>query len=105
MDRKYWFWINNIPHIGNIKIRKILKAFDDDPKAAACAGDKELGCIEGITMADIAAIRDMNLRKRLFEEYAGRMADGNNMVFPFEDTYPTRYLRWLREYAGLSRYR
>lgn len=90
MDRKYWFWINNIPHIGNIKIRKILKAFDDDPKAAACAGDKELGCIEGITTADIAAIRDMNLRKRLFEEYAGRMADGNNMVFPFEDTYPSR---------------
>ena len=72
------------------QIRKILKAFDDDPKAAACAGDKELGCIEGITTADIAAIRDMNLRKRLFEEYAGRMADGNNMVFPFEDTYPSR---------------
>ncbi|MDD6233731.1 MAG: DNA-processing protein DprA [Lachnospiraceae bacterium] len=90
MDRKYWFWINNIPRIGNIKIRKILKAFGDDPEAAAHAGDKELGCIGGLMQADIAAIMDLNLRKRLFEEYDRRTEDGNKMVFPFEDEYPSR---------------
>lgn len=89
MKREYWFWINNIPRIGNIKIRRLLKAFNDNPEEVAKAGTGELMMVGGLTEADVSAVSDISLRKRLFDEYNRRIGVGDKMVFPYEEEYPS----------------
>lgn len=94
MERKYWYWINNIKGIGNIKVRRLLKAFGDDPREVYEAGKEGLkkSCGEiGITQKDIDLISDKNRAGIIFkeyEEYNGR--GGISFVVPSDENYPKR---------------
>lgn len=94
MDRKYWFWINNIKGIGNIKVRRLLKAFGDDPRAAYEAGEEELkkrNDVLGLTAGDIRRVADKTLAQILFREYQEYHDRGGiRFVVPADEAYPRR---------------
>ena len=43
MDRKYWYWINNLEGIGNVKIRTLLSL--GTPEELYNMERKEFGCL------------------------------------------------------------
>lgn len=94
MDRKYWFWINNIKGIGNIKIRKLLKAFGDEPENVYEAGADTLRSMRGelgLSERDIGSITDRETASIIFgkcEEYN----DSGDIRFtvPVDEEYPIR---------------
>lgn len=94
MDRKYWFWINNIKGIGNIKVRRILKAFDDNPRAVYEAGEtelKKLGGGLGLTAKDLNLIYDKGNVGIIFEKYREYNCSGGiSFVVPTDEEYPKR---------------
>ncbi len=90
MDRKYWFWINNIPGIGNIKIRRLLKAFGDEPERVAKAGLKDLLFVEGISQADADKIKSRSLMEGIFKKYYEYNKCRTCFVFPVDKEYPAR---------------
>ena len=90
LDRRYWFWINNIKGIGNIKQRKLLGAFGDDPVKVYEASQKEIASVEGISKTDAANILDPDMRKRIFEKYDEYLEGEMKFVFPCDDEYPER---------------
>lgn len=94
MDRKYWFWINNIKGIGNIKVRRILKAFGDDPEAVYEAGKEGLKMSAGetgITASDCDLISDKNKAGIIFKEYEEyNCRGGMKFVVPSDMNYPQR---------------
>ena len=103
MDRKCWFWINNIKGIGNIKIRRLLKAFNDDPEAVFNASDKEVASVEGIKPSDVANITDSDARKKIMAKYE-KYSDGKmKFVFPCDTLYPQR-LRELYDRPNILYY-
>lgn len=94
MDRKYWFWINNIKGIGNIKVRRLLKAFDDNPRAVYEAEEKELkeksGGL-GLTEKDLNLICDKKNAEIIFEEYGEyNCMGGISFAVPPDGEYPSR---------------
>ncbi len=94
MDRKYWFWINNIKGIGNIKVRRLLKAFGDSPEAVYEAEPgrlRELKDTLGFSRKDIELISDKEKAKIIlekYEEYNDR--GGTKFAVPTDPEYPRR---------------
>ena len=103
MNRKYWFWINNIPGIGNIKIRRLLKAFDDIPDKIAAADRKKLMTVEGITERDADKILDCNFRADIFKRFDEYNVKRTRFVFPVDKEYPDR-LRELYDRPNIIYY-
>ncbi len=103
MDRKYWFWINNIPGIGNIKIRRLLKAFGDIPSQVAGADEMTLLKVEGITRSDVSKIRDKSLREDIFKLYDEYNMGRTGFVFPTDPQYPCK-LRELYDRPNILYY-
>ncbi|MGN0378055.1 MAG: DNA-processing protein DprA [Butyrivibrio sp.] len=91
-DRKYWFWINNIPGIGNIRVRRLLKAFGDNPEEVYNAGTAELLSVEGIKPSDTERIADKKLREEIFRKYEEFLSGSMRCVFPCDEDYPDRLL-------------
>lgn len=92
MDRKYWFWINNIRGIGNIKIRRLLKAFEDNPEAVYDADAGKLSMVEGIKASDVERIIDPECRKEAFRKYEQYTTGRMKCVFPCDPDYPSRLI-------------
>ncbi|MCM1307650.1 MAG: DNA-processing protein DprA [Butyrivibrio sp.] len=94
MDRKYWFWINNIKGIGNIKVRRLLKAFDDCPRAVYEADMEKLKrlCAEaGLSKRDFDLISDKEYAEIIFEKYGEYNCRGGiSFVVPTDENYPKR---------------
>lgn len=56
-DDYYWFWINNITGIANIKLRYLFKVFDT-PEDIYKASDKMFEGVMGIKPDDIYSIKE-----------------------------------------------
>lgn len=90
MDRKYWFWLNHIPGIGNIKIRRLLAAFNENAGEIFLAKESMLRRVPGISEKDIANILDENNKKRRIEEYDKAIKGPVKFLFPFDHEYPQK---------------
>lgn len=89
MNRKYWYWINNIEGIGNAKIRGMF-AFAPDPYAVFQMKEDDLRNIPSLSDSDIRNILSQNNRVRILEEYDRLTEKGVKFVFPYEEEYPSR---------------
>ena len=68
MNRKYWYWINNIEGIGNAKIRHLLD-FAGTPEHVYSMSKKELLQIDSLSEKDINNIISDKNKSAIFEEY------------------------------------
>lgn len=89
MDRRYWFWINNIEGIGNTKIRNLLASFDT-PYDVFLQNDESLKKVPFIGEKDVANILSDENRKQIFAKYDKELMNGKKFVFPDEEGYPKR---------------
>lgn len=89
MERKYWYWINNIEGIGNTKIRNLLN-FTGDPSRIFEMDKSELLKVPSLTEKDTDNLLSVDLRKRIFEKYEKDLERGVKFVFPSEDEYPVK---------------
>lgn len=90
MDRKYWFWLNHIEGIGNIKIRRLLAAFHDDASEIFFAEISQLKAVPGISEKDIMRILDEDNKKRRLEEYMAGPKEQVKYIFPIDPEYPQK---------------
>ena len=88
MNRKYWYWINNIEGIGNAKIRTLMEAFDDSPKKIYEATEEDLSYFPILTVKDVENITSGYRKEVLLAEYEQKMQAGEKMVFPCDEEYP-----------------
>ncbi len=65
MDRKYWYWINNLEGIGNVKIRTLLSL--GTPEELYNMERKEFECLPVLTGKDIDRIVSKDIRQNIFE--------------------------------------
>lgn len=89
MRRKYWYWINNIEGIGNIKIRKLLE-YAGEPSRVCDMNRSEFASIPSLTPKDIENLLSKELRKIIFEKYEKDIETGVKFVFPYEEHYPEK---------------
>ncbi len=89
-ERKYWFWINNIPGIGNIKTRKLLEYYENDPYNVFNTSYDVLMSIDGITDKNALAILDYKQRDKIFRMYENFCNKDIRFVFPIDKEYPLR---------------
>ena len=88
MDRKYWYWINNLEGIGNVKIRTLLSL--GTPEELYNMERKEFECLPVLTGKDIDRIVSKDIRQNIFEKYQKDMENNVRFVFPDEEDYPCR---------------
>lgn len=86
MDRKYWYWINNLEGIGNVKIRTLLSL--GTPEELYNMERKEFECLPVLTGKDIDRIVSKDIRQNIFEKYQKDMENNVRFVFPDEEDYP-----------------
>lgn len=89
MDRKYWFWLNNIEGIGNAKIRFLLEAFGT-PEDVFWANVKHLSLVEGLTPKDVAQIQNLDNRKKQFRLFDKYITENLGIWFPTDEKYPQK---------------
>lgn len=96
----YWFWLCNIPGIGNRKIHKLVKALGD-AKNVYQAGKAMLEDVAGLSRKDIKEILDS--RKNCFyEDAAKRMGEkGISFIYEAHRNYPERLKEIEDRPAGL----
>lgn len=87
LDRKYWFWLNNISGIGNVKCNSLLNIFLT-PENIYKASEEELRHIKGITESDIATIISENTRYNIWKSYDQLGKKRIQFVTIEEDNYP-----------------
>ena len=87
--REYWFWLNNIEGIGNIKIRRLLE-FYGDAENIYKAKENELVKIPGLSEKDIFNIFDEQNKKIINSKYDKYNKDKVAFVFPWEADYPDK---------------
>lgn len=87
MDRRYWYWINNIDDVGNAKIRDLMDFFEN-PEEIANATEEELKQCQKLSEKDIINLLDKEYIKKAFEDYERISEKGIQMVFPDEKEYP-----------------
>ena len=68
-DDYYWFWINNITGIANIKLRYLFKVFDT-PEDIYKASDKMFEGVMGIKPDDIYSIKESRKSEYIYREYS-----------------------------------
>lgn len=88
MDRKYWYWINNLEGIGNVKIRTLLSL--GTPEELYNMERKEFECLPVLTDRDVDRLVSKDVRQRIFEKYQRDTENNVRFVFPGEEDYPYR---------------
>lgn len=79
-DDYYWFWINNITGIANIKLRYLFKVFDT-PEDIYKASDKMFEGVMGIKPDDIYSIKESRKSEYIYREYSE--LDKKNIKFTY----------------------
>lgn len=89
MERKYWYWINNIEGIGNIKIRKLLE-IANNPKEIFNLNEKELEKMIFLNEKDRKNIISDSVRNKIFLNYEKAIKNKEKFIFPYEPDYPAK---------------
>lgn len=103
MERKYWYWLNNIEGIGNIKIRNLL-GYAVNPYNVWQMEREELLKIPAINAKDADRIISKEYRKKVLDKYDYEINHGVKFVFPFEEEYPDN-LRELYDKPNILYYK
>lgn len=92
MDIRFiWFWINNIPGIGNLKLRKLIEYFGD-PIIIWEADAVQLRNIWELTEQDIGNILSRQLRTEISARYESAISSDLHIIYPIDDNYPKALL-------------
>lgn len=102
-DRKFWFWLNNIEGIGNIKLRNLLEEYEN-PINIFKASENELKKIPILTETDVANICNKGKNEYIFALFEKYMEKGIKFVFPVDEDYPKRLME-LYDKPGILYYR
>lgn len=102
-DRKFWFWLNNIEGIGNIKVRTLLEEYEN-PQNIYRARECELNKIPILSETDVANICNKEKSEYIFSLFEKYMNKGIKFVFPNEEEYPRRLME-LYDKPGILYYR
>lgn len=87
--RAYWYWLNNIPGIGNAKIRTLLAELDN-PYNIFKTDTGSLSGLKILNKKDIENIISESVRNDIFKKYQRELDRGTQFVFPYEEKYPLR---------------
>ena len=90
-DDYYWFWINNITGIANIKLRYLFKVFDT-PEDIYKASDKMFEGIMGIKPDDIYSIKESRKSEYIYREYSELDKKNIKFTYPGKYNYPERLM-------------
>ena len=90
-DDYYWFWINNITGIANIKLRYLFKVFDT-PEDIYKASDKMFEGVMGIKPDDIYSIKESRKSEYIYREYSELDKKNIKFTYPGKYNYPERLM-------------
>lgn len=88
-DNYYWFWLCNIPGLGNQRIENLLNIFDN-PREIYNASES---CLKNVSMLkdkDIEQINIMKKSKHIFEDYLEMKRKNIKMIKISDEDYPNR---------------
>lgn len=87
----YWYWVNNINGIANIKLRSLLAVFDT-PEDIYKASDKLLRSVTGLKETDIYAIRESRKSEYIYREYSELDKKEIRFTYPGKADYPEKLM-------------
>ena len=93
MDKRtedyYWYWLCNIPNIGNSKIRAILSIFGN-AKEVYDASDSLLGYVQDLKEKDISSIIESKKDNDIYKNFISMKEKEINFVHIESDNYPKK---------------
>ena len=89
MKEYYWFWLCNIPRIGNAKIRAIMNVFHD-AKEVYDANEKLLNCVAGLTEKEIGIIMASKKDNQIYKSYIALQDKNIMFVHAGSKSYPNK---------------
>lgn len=90
MDEKfYWFWICNIPGLGNIRIDKLIQIYGT-PKAVFDSCEENLMATGILKKSDIIQIMESKANSQIFTEYLSLKQKNIRLITGDDADYPTR---------------
>ena len=85
----YWYWLCNIPNLGNSKIRAILNIFGN-AKEVYDASDKLLRYVQGLKEKDIINIIESKKDNDIYKSFISMKEKEINFVHIKSDNYPSK---------------
>ena len=85
----YWYWLCNIPGIGNSKIKAILSIFGD-AREVYDASDKSLGYVNNLKDKDIVSIINSKKDNDIYKNFISMKEKQISFVHIESDNYPSR---------------
>ncbi len=88
-EKFYWFWMANIPGLGNLKMEKLLSVFDS-PKELYRAQEKALRASNILKEKDIECISEMKKNSIIYKEYLELKKKKIRLITLADEEYPYR---------------
>lgn len=89
MDKFYWYWLCNIPGIGQVKIKKLIDAFNT-PENIYKADLESISELGVITRKDIKYLNESKYDRLVYENYLKMEKNGISIISMFDDEYPKK---------------
>lgn len=92
----YWYWLNNIPRVGNIKIHNLLDRFKS-PKNIYSASFNDYTQVAKISINDAKQIDLAKKSEYIYNDYKKLIKSDMNFTYPVSNDYPKALLN-LNDY-------
>ena len=90
-EEYYWYWVNNIAGISNMKLRTLFNTFDT-PEQIHKASDKLLNSVSGIKEKDVSAIIESRNNEYIYRGYNDLERMRIKFTFPGKNDYPEQLM-------------
>ena len=87
----YWYWVNNIAGISNMKLRTLFNTFDT-PEQIYKASDKLLNSVSGIKEKDVSAIIESRNNEYIYRGYNDLERMRIKFTYPGKNDYPEKLM-------------
>ena len=87
----YWYWLNNIPRIGNQKIHSLLDYFNT-PKNVFMSELEDLLSVEKINKNDAKSIYEAKYSSYIYDDYKELYNSDMHFTYPGREDYPRALL-------------
>ncbi len=91
LEDYYWYWFCNIPHVGQVKLRQLLTAFES-PEHVYKADEKIVKGLGLLTDKELAYMADSKKDNRIYEEFIDIRKKGIHFTYPGREDYPKKLL-------------